>query len=165
MNTGLTDLCVGTGFALLSLFLLFVLTPLGVDIPTASVAETGSVTPRFFPDFISWLMLLFSLALMGTGWLNRKRGARQERGAGKDLFPYCIRCLAMLTLLGVYFTAHMLGMVLTSCVLYLLFSLYTGERRPLRALLGAALCSAVLYYFFVHIANVPMPLGIFFGSA
>lgn len=163
MNTGLTDFCVGAGFALLSLFLLFVLTPLGVDIPTASVTETGSVTPRFFPDFISWLMLLFSLALMGAGWLNRNV-EQANRPAGKNLFPYCIRCLAMLTLLAVYFTADMLGMALTSSVLYLLFSLYTGERRPLRALLGAAFSSAVLYYFFVHMANVPMPMGILFSS-
>lgn len=179
MNTGRIDFLTGAAFTLLSLFLLFVLTPLGVDVPTASVTEVGSKTPRFFPNFITCLMLAFSVALTVKGWLNRGEGQeREETGqaraapetesdgqaedAGKrGISPNLVRCASILALLGMYYTAEWMGMVLASFILYLLYALFTGERRPFRALLGALICSGLLYYFFVYIGGIPMPLGVF----
>lgn len=181
MNTGRIDFLTGAAFTLLSLFLLLVLTPLGVDVPTASVTEVGSKTPRFFPNFITCLMLVFSVALSVKGWLNRGDGQKRDDGrqvpaareTGSDgteddvnrrgFSPTLIRCASILALLGMYYTADWMGMVLASFILYILYALFTGERRPFRALLGAIICSGLLYYFFVYIGGIPMPLGVFFS--
>lgn len=170
MDTGRSNLCIGAVFALSSLLLLLVVTPLGVEVPTTSMQEVGSVTPRFFPNFITGLMLVFSLCLVAIG-LRRMRRTRKVAGGQAREAQQCVnwkqeacRVAAMFTPFALYFTVDTLGIVLSSGVLYLLFAAYTGERHYIRAVVGAVLCTALLYYFFVHIADVPMPTGTLFSG-
>ena len=170
MDTGRSNLCIGAAFALSSLLLLLVVTPLGVEVPTTSMQEVGSVTPRFFPNFVSGLMLVFSLCLVVIGLRRMRRahkvtdGQQGEELRGIDWKQEACRVVAMFTPFALYFTVDALGIVLSSGVLYLLFAAYTGERRCIRAVVGAALCTALLYYFFVHVADVPMPTGTLFSG-
>jgi hypothetical protein len=58
-----------------------------------------------------------------------------------------------------YFS-EFLGILLSGIVLYAMYAIFCGERNFTRAILGAISCILVLYYFFVKIASVPLPLGI-----
>jgi hypothetical protein len=156
--------CIGLFFALLSLFFLLVLNKYGIGIPAlGSQAEASAVLPDFFPNMICGCVLFFSFGLIGTN-IRGLRGGDGVVAAAVDTSKVeggmTARLSAMATLIALYYVADFLGIVISGFIFYLLFALFTGERRPLRALVGATLCSLILYYFFVKVASVPLPLGV-----
>ena len=52
-------------------------------------------------------------------------------------------------------------MVVPGMVLIFTLMLFAGERRYMLALSIAVVTPLVLYFFFVHVANIPIPLGVF----
>ena len=170
------DLFVGVFFSLLSLLFIFVLNKYGIDIPTANYqAGSSAVRPDFFPNMIWWSTFFFSLGLAIVSCkamrASRKSTApgtleatQAEEGEAKEneskATAFVLRIAAMGTLFLLYYVVDVLGIVLAGFLFYLLYAGFTGERRPLRALVGAAACTLVLYYFFVKVAAVPMPLGL-----
>ena len=71
--------------------------------------------------------------------------------------------MALGTLFAFYFLIPYLGMVAPGIAVILGLMVYAGERRwPLG--LAIAFCVPILLYvFFVHVASVPIPLGVFEG--
>ena len=167
------SLYAGLFFALLSIFCLFVLNKHGIVVPTASFqAGSAAVSPRFFPDMICWCALVFSLGLMIEGALGMRRSARasgtsekteaeeqetEEKGSRALAVAYRIAGMGMLFVM--YYATNFLGILISGFFFYLVFAALTGEQRPLRAVLGAFIITVVLYFFFVKIAYVPVPLG------
>ena len=60
-----------------------------------------------------------------------------------------------------YLLIDWIGMVLASIIAVIVFVLKCGERRYKIMLPIAVLLPIGLYYFFLKVANIPMPLGIF----
>jgi hypothetical protein len=166
------DLLVGIFFALLSLLFIFVLNRFGIDIPTANYqVGSAAVLPDFFPNMICWFTFICSLGLAYTS-LKGMRASQQVPGTsekpaedeseektakGRTL---AFRIAGMGTMILLYYVVDFLGIVVAGFLSYLLYAGLTGERRPLRALSGATVTTLILYYFFVKVAAVPMPLGL-----
>jgi len=157
------DMYIGAGFAIASLALIFIVNPLAVEVPTASVSEIGSVTPRFFPNFTSILMFIFSIFLLISAF-NKKNTNDNSYSSfsfkdNESRYTLFIRLLSMFMLLIFPFISSFLGIILGGFVLYILYAIFCGERNWPRAILGSVTCILILYYFFVKIASVPLPLG------
>jgi hypothetical protein len=170
------DLFTGIFFALLSLLFLFVLNKYGIDIPTANYqAGSAAVLPDFFPNMVCWSTFIFSLGLTfvsykamraaRTSEMSETPGAAEQEAQGAEEHESKAKVLAfriagMGTLFLLYYVVDFLGIVIAGFLFYLLYAAFTGERRPLRALIGAAATTLILYYFFVRVAAVPLPLGL-----
>jgi sterol desaturase/sphingolipid hydroxylase (fatty acid hydroxylase superfamily) len=161
------NLFVGLFFALFSLFVIFVVNKHGIAQPSANHVSAAALAPDFFPNMICWLAFAFSLGLIIQGALEMRQGAPEtakqetldpEEKADQRLAFVC-RGIAMAMLFAMYYMTDWLGMIIAGFFFYLAFAILTGERRPVRALFGAAIITVTLYYFFVEIAIVPVPLG------
>jgi hypothetical protein len=148
------------------------------------------VLPDFFPNMICWSTFVFSSGLAFTSWKSMRAGAsaqairpgtaemaasvKEEAGThnaakreektpednSSKAIVLAFRLAGMGTLLLLYYVVDFLGIVIAGFLFYLLYALFTGERRPARAVVGAAAATLILYYFFVKVAAVPLPLGL-----
>lgn len=161
MNTVQKEYAIGFVFALIALFFIFVVTPAQVPVPSLSVTEEGSVSPRFFPLMTLWGVFLFGVLQMVETWIDWKCGYIVAKPIG-DLDPTgnFVRLLALLTVAMFYWIAEPLGILITGFMFYVLYAFYCGERSIVRAVVGAVICTCVLNYFFVYVAMVPMPTGL-----
>jgi hypothetical protein len=141
----------------------------GIDL---GIYESGTasagISPRAYPRAA---LLLLCAATLQLTWESIRRhkqerarpdGRVAEAGAGAE---YSGRKLALTcaVLIGYYIGLHWLGIVPASTIIFLLLCLLGGERRMgLMLCIGAALATA-LYYFFLHVASIPMPTGPFGG--
>ncbi|MBR4422756.1 MAG: tripartite tricarboxylate transporter TctB family protein [Mailhella sp.] len=161
MNSVQKEYAIGFAFALLALFFIFVVTPAGVPVPNASVVEEGSVSPRFFPLMTWWGVFLFGILQIVETYIDVKTGyAIVQPAEPVDKWGMFVRLLAITTVALFYWVAEPLGIIITGFVFYVLYAFYCGERNWLRAVIGAVICTLVLYYFFVYVAMVPMPTGL-----
>jgi hypothetical protein len=167
------NLFAGIFFALLSLFVLFVVNPHGIVQPVASHLIAGgaaAVAPDFFPNMICWLAFVCSLGLATQGAMALWRAAAskptetptveadpEEKDAAK--IALIARITGMILLFVMYYMTNRFGIIIAGFFFYLAYAFLTGERRPVRALLGASIITVILFYFFVRIALVPVPLG------
>jgi hypothetical protein len=159
-----TDIYIGIFLALLSLFLIFIINPISITVPDASVVEEGSVTPIFFPNLISFLILIFSSLLIFNSYYSTKNNINPEESlilqTKLEISVILVRILSLFTILIFPYICNLLGIILSSIILYILFAIYCGERRWMTPILGSIISTIILYYFFVKIASVPLPLGV-----
>ena len=170
------DLFAGVFFSLLSLVFIFVVNKYGIDIPKANYqAGSAAVLPDFFPNMICWSIFFCSLGLALvslvamraaqasdlSGASGEVKAEEQEPGEkASKAKTVAFRIAGMGTMFLLYYVVDFLGIVIAGLLFYLLYACFTGERHPLRALVGAAVTTLILYYFFIKIAAVPMPLGL-----
>lgn len=155
---------IGLFFTVLACIFLFFINDWVIDRPNVSYQTSSAVIlPSFFPDWICGMCVLFGVGQMISSWPRM----REEKGR-TDLEPYLkydphalfTRIAAMTTLILMYYVADWLGIVLTGFLFYVLYAYFCGDRKIARPLIGGALTSGFLYYMFVKVAEVPMPLGI-----
>lgn len=149
----------GVGILGIGLTLFFVLIPLGIDSPGR--VDHITLAPDFWPRIVSMI-----LAAMGL-WLIVFPGpedpdADKAVAAPNSRFKRRLRLGAVPALLFAHYLAiDWLGMVLPGMILIALLSLIAGQRRLLPLILPALCLPTLLYVFFVHVASVPIPLGVF----
>jgi len=164
MNSVQKEYAIGLGFILIGLLMIFVVTPMAVPLPAAATLDTDSVSPRCFPLICLWGIVLFGVLQIVETFLDVKYGYTQPKPAPAfDSQAFVVRVLAILTLVAFYYVAEPLGIILTGLLFYVLYAFYCGERKIVRALIGGTICTLILYYFFVYIAQVPMPAGLLDG--
>ena len=155
---------IGLTFAIISLCFLAFVNNWAIDTPNVSY-QTGSalILPSFFPNWICVLCLIFAIGQMISAW-PRMRAESSQYGVEPylkyDSRGFITRIAAMATLILMYYVADWLGIVLTGFLFYVLYAFFCGDRSIMRPLIGGALTSGTLYYLFVKLAEVPMPLGI-----
>ena len=168
----------GIGVLVLGLLIFFVLIPAGVDRP-GSVEHTA-LAPDFWPRIIAGIIMVMGLFLAVGPAAKEEGGARGADGGeeGGEAAAEAVGgaeaaggwthrlpglAVALGTLFAFYFLIPYLGMVAPGIAVILGLMVYAGERRwPLG--LAIALCVPILLYvFFVHVASVPIPLGVFEG--
>ena len=146
-----------------SLLFIYVFNPVGIEVPPHSRDAATAMPPDFFPNLICWSAAFFGLCLIASSIYTLKKEGRPKGPppqANPDMRAVATRVAAMIVLLAYYWVAQWLGIVLAGFAFYLLFAFFTGERSMRTAVTGAALTVAVLYYFFVKVALVPLPLGL-----
>ncbi|MCF8041295.1 MAG: tripartite tricarboxylate transporter TctB family protein [Desulfarculaceae bacterium] len=168
MKSHYENLYIGLGtaaiFALVSLWLI----PNFIIVPT-SVQMTG-VSPSFWPESVSWGLVGLGLMLAGSSLMQlRKAKARAALNGEKldesiaipkvNIHSVGRFCLTVGAMVGYYYLVEYLGMMLSSMVALFVYTLIYGERRFKFTLPVAVLVPLFLYYFFVKVANIPLPQG------
>ncbi|EBA07048.1 tripartite tricarboxylate transporter TctB family protein [Sagittula stellata] len=132
----------------------------------AGVTTPGSVkhlplSPAFLPYVLTGAIALFALVHLLEALFAPH--VPDDDATPPDLHAHWkLRLLVLCVLLLIYLLVpETLGMLLTSIVVTVVLMAMGGERRPL-VLLGVGITVPLLIYlFFVHVAQVPMPAGIF----
>lgn len=148
----------GVGVALLGLVIFAVLIPWGIDQP--GNVEHTALAPDFWPRIIA-------VAMMALGALLAVRPGPDDddEDGGEDSGRWLHRLPGLAAVLGALFGFHVLipslGMVVPGVAVIFGLMVLGGERRWLLAALVAAGVPVLLYAFFVHVAGIPIPLGVF----
>jgi len=157
-----SDLILGCSLVLGSILFITVLIPFGVQDP--GKLEQAALAPDFWIKIIIWAVLFIGLFI---SWFGYKEFKREDDEALEvdDRLPFprnVIMVLSVIVFLFIYQQSiEFLGIVLPSIGAILLMSTIAGYRNWKTILPVAALLPTGLYYFFLKVASIPMPLGIF----
>ena len=169
----------GLVILILALLIGFVLIPVGIVSP--SNLQHISTAPWFWPAIITGgLGLTGIMMILFAGMDNslEKEDDRDGNGYGDDDdtmddhphppegdTPWPQRLPRLLFIFGLLFAFYLsmdhLGMVVPAMVLIFTLMVYGGQRRWGLMLILSVMIPLMLYGFFVHIANIPIPLGWF----
>jgi putative tricarboxylic transport membrane protein len=151
----------GAVVLLLGVLLYFVLIPVGIDSPNN--LEHITLSPNFWPSTISAIFGLMGFLMLILPVKKREGDSALEETFEKENLPYYFYRLAvvLIVLFCFYFLIDTLGMVVPGTVVIFGMMLFAGEKRIAVALFIAVLIPVLLYVFFVYVANIPIPLGIF----
>ena len=145
----------GIFILLIGLAVFFLLIPVGIVSP--SNVDQIALSPDFWPRIVAGI-----IAVMGVLMIIKPA---PENGSEPDpiVLPNRISglLLCLVSLFGFYFLIPHLGMVASGMLIIPGLMIFAGERRWLLILTLSVLTPLLLYFFFVHVANVPMPLGYF----
>ena len=155
-------LCVG------SLVMILIIIPISVQVPKSN--KVLALSPDFWIKIIVWLSFCLGAYLVFTGLKSAKEKLSEEKIADiehqKSLHHSYSRSITMAIIAVINFFLYFLlidwiGMVLASIIAVVAFVLMCGERRYKIMLPVAVILPVGLYYFFLKVANIPMPLCIF----
>jgi putative tricarboxylic transport membrane protein len=145
-----------------------VIVPISVAVPKSN--KVMALSPDFWIKIIIWSTLALGIGILVRG-VKRARSeidadelAEIEERAKHRHPPRRALMLLVIAVAGLfayYAAIDWLGMVLASIVALAGFVLLCGERRFLVLAPLAVLLPVSLYYFFLKVAGIPMPLGIF----
>ncbi len=160
------DLLAGAMFLILGILTLVVLIPAGVDSP--GNVEISALSPEFWPSVIAIAVVIVAIFLLAESYflkvpeVDADEDAEAEAQYKLDTLPGTLRTVVlMFALFLFYFALTTMGVVASSIILMLAMMLFFGERKWKFILPISLLLPIVLYLFFLHVAGVPMPLGIF----
>jgi putative tricarboxylic transport membrane protein len=163
-----SDAILGAVLSVGALFMLFVIVPISVQVPKSN--KVLALSPDFWIKIILWFMLLLGVQLLYQGLKTAKELMADEEIAaiedakthhhpmGRSVFMVMV---AITNLFVYFFLIDWLGMVIASIISVITFALLCGERRIKIILPIAVILPIGLYYFFLKVAHIPMPLGIF----
>lgn len=147
------DRKIGVFVLVLGILTLLVLIPAGIVTP--GIVETASLSPAFWPRIVAVMFAMTGLAL----------AIRPGKPARPEDVPLRTRAPRLLVVLGAlfafYFAIPTLGMVAPAIALIFGMMWFAGERRWLLMLIVSIVVPIALYAFFAHVANIPIPLGVF----
>ncbi len=152
------DFWTGLGVVLLGLLLVFVAVPEGVVSPRS--VRIAVLSPAFWPNILAWLLVVL-------GGVLAIRAARTEApdpvtaqaSSGRAAGLARLAVFAVGVVLVCLF-ATTLGLVWTAMLAFFGVVLLTGTRHLLAAIAVAVLLPLALYFFFNHVAGVPIPQGV-----
>ena len=149
----------GIGALVFGLLIFFVLIPAGIDRPGS--VEHAALAPDFWPKIIAAIIIAMGLLLTVKPAVEEDEDGED----GGDAVPWRQRlpglAVALGTLFAFYFLIPLLGMVVPGMVMAFGLMVYAGERRWPRSIAIAAGVPILLYFFFVYVASIPIPLGVF----
>lgn len=159
------DVITAVLFIVLGLATIFALIPSGVIVPGS--VQISALSPDFWPYTIAWGVVVSSAFLLLEAVVLKVPNAEDEDSAEDAKYnlatlPAALRVVVLIFALFLfYFALTTMGIVAGSIVLMPAMMLYFGERNwkyivPLSILLPIG-----LYLFFLHVAGIPMPLGMF----
>jgi len=163
-----SDAILGAVISAGSLLMLFVIIPISVQVPKSN--KVLALSPDFWIKIIVWFALFIGayLLIQGLKTANEELTEDQieaiefQKAHHHSLSRSTIMVLiAIANLFVYYFLIDWLGMILASSISVATFALLCGERRYKIIIPIAALLPVGLYYFFLKVASIPMPLGIF----
>ncbi len=157
------DTWLGIALIILALLGAFVAVPAGIDMPAD--IQVRALAPNFWPLIIFGLVALAGviIAIEGTRASGRDADGEIAAGAPVALLSEAGRFAVMIGLLAaIYWSMPYLGIVV-ACILAIAVLCVIGGERRIAFIAGLAVGLPVaLYMFFVHVAKVPLPLGVFY---
>lgn len=154
------DLIIGLIVMTLAIAGLAWLIPAGVQVPAR--LNSPLLSPDFWPRILAGLLLAMGLLISIMALRNRQQPPTEDASLTPITAQSRNKGIAFVIGLFVYYLAILwLGIVLASVLALIGFMLLGGQRRWWPMLLTAVLLPVLVYTFFVHIARIPMPLGLF----
>jgi len=120
----------------------------------------NSYGPKFFPQALSMMMLLASVALI----IQALRG-KALKGLEKINKQGFIR--AMITLIiaiGYVFLMNFLGFYLSTIIFLFVVMTYLGQKKLWIRILASLLVATAVYCLFQYFLKIPLPEGIFYKA-
>lgn len=144
----------GILMVLVSLTLITVLIPIGIDAPKK--VRFAALAPSYYPYIVSTILLLLGSVIVIRS--RRETAAQPE----PNIHPQAFKRLSKFIFLLAVFAASLewAGFILSSSVALMVALTLAGERRPLIIIANALITPIILYLFFYKIAGIPIPLGI-----
>lgn len=162
MRSAYNDVVLGIALFAISVFVLAWLIPVGIDSP--ATIRDPALAPAFWPRIIMVGMTALGVIILLQG-LNR---IRLLRAAGVELEPHepniagnLKTAIAAVGLFIFTWSMNWGGIVVPSMAALALYMLLLGERRLTVIIPVSIGVPLALYLFFLKVALVPMPLGIF----
>ena len=148
--------------------------PFGIVVPDNS---PQALAPNFWPLIVMFLIGFSGLAIAAHGLADflHSRDSQPvqkfsknsigmiERDSGNFSFFEAMGrvTVVIISFLIFYLIIPFVGIILSSSVILVFLIYFAGDRRWQIILPIALLLPLFLYFFFVYVANVPMPLGVF----
>ncbi len=155
-----SDFILGLIIIALALIGTFFFIPKGVVLPDD--VETRALSPDFWPLTIMILLGVAGIALTIQAKFGKPITDDETESVMRPLGEGLIRVAIVIAwLIGMYFAIPIIGMPIACALTFAAMTLFAGERRWKYILPIAILLPAFLYVFFVYVANVPLPTGIY----
>ncbi|MBX2881461.1 MAG: tripartite tricarboxylate transporter TctB family protein [Granulosicoccus sp.] len=150
------NLCSGVAMATIGLLFVFVLIPYGVVEPKK--VKYAALSPSYYPRFVAIALVLLGVAVTLRSLILKPPVSQNEDVAHPQAFK---RILIMFVILGLFAVSiPWLGFIVSSTLVLLSTFYLAGERRFLLIIGLAVVLPLALYFFFLKVASVPIPLGI-----
>ncbi len=156
-----SDFILGIIIIALAIIGTFVFIPWGIVLPDD--IETRALSPDFWP-----LAIMILLGISGFALTLQARFAvspmpdEEEQAKMRPFGEGLLRVgLLVIWLLGMYFLIPHVGMAVSCAITFIAMTLFAGERRWKYIIPIAVLLPLLLYLFFVYVASVPLPVGVF----
>lgn len=158
-----SEILLGAALSAFAVLLWTVLIPYGVVVPTG--ATNLYLAPDFWIRIITGAMLVTGLLILLSGLRGRGEvdGETEEPAAGRRRAGLLKVCGAGVIFLLYYASIEFLGVIVSSALALLAASLLYGERRLYLTIPVALALPTLLYFFFLKVASIPMPVGILEG--
>lgn len=162
------DAILGAVLVSICTLLLTVLIPIGVQIPKSN--KVLALSPDFWMKIIVYSTLFIGIIILFKGIKRARAGLSEEETTEvlgelqhKHTFGRAVlgACTAVAGLFVYLFLIDLIGMIAASITAFIAFVLLSGERRMQIAIPLGIILPFGLYYFFLKVAGIPMPLGIF----
>jgi len=160
------DMISGIGLIVFSILLLWKFIHIGVQLPNGD--HLAVLAPDFWIKIIVWTLLVLGMILL---WEGIQQARQQPSDTAEDElteseyrnFPQSVYLVALVIgLLFVYYQGiTYFGMMLSSMIALVVFIRISGENRWKIIIPLALFQPVLLHYFFLKVAGIPMPLGIF----
>jgi len=139
----------------LALLLMLVLIPVGVVEPKK--VKFAALSPSYYPRFVTYVLLALGIVVTARSLLFGETATESS-----DIRPDASRrYFWVFGILALYAaTITWLGFIITSVLALLATFWLAGERRLYLIVPIALMLPVGLYFFFLKIASVPIPLGI-----
>ena len=144
----------GILMVLVSLTLIIILIPLGIDEPKK--VRFAALAPSYYPYIVSSILLLLGSVIV---FRSRRETAAQPE---PNIHPQAFKRLSKFIFLLAVFAASLewAGFILSSSAALIVALILAGERRSIVIISNAIMIPIILYFFFYKIAGIPIPLGI-----
>ena len=149
------DLICAIIMLVISALLIWVLIPSGIVEPKK--VKFDALSPSYYPRIVAYALLLLGAGVFLRSFLSKKTsppaGDRHPNATGRTFgFLFILLLLAL--------TLNWLGFIVASTIAMLLALWLGGERRLFLIIPLAVILPLVLYFFFLKVARIPIPLGI-----
>lgn len=155
MTSRKQDLISAAGFIAIALLIIFVAIPYGVQEPKK--VKFAALSPSYYPRLVGYCLLLFGVILFFKALLisNSTHATTVISTFVRSRLLPVIAVLAAL-----YFALQPFGFVLAPAIALTVLLWLAGERNVFVIALMSVLLPLALYFFFVKVANIPIPGGL-----
>ncbi len=123
--------------------------------------QISTMSPRFFPYFLSALIVIISIGTLLSELKTAKSG-EEDTEFQNEKPSYTRVVIILLGLIAWLCLVPLLGFILTTLLLTMGMMLLIGNRRLLQVLTVPFIFTLLIYYVFKMIMNVPLPEGLFY---
>lgn len=150
-----TEYSLGIGVVLFSMALILYIIPQLVVSPRN--VTNAVLAPGFWPNVIAWMMLVIGMGIVAQQFLNKDKPKQATKGIPERVYFFrLVKFMAFMA--GYYALIPLLGMVWTSSLAFIAFSIVIADtRHRVAAVTVGILLPLALYAFFYHGAGVDIP--------